>query len=69
MSVKDLIGVRRISPIPDVHFSDYSLHLEEMLISPIRIYIRVEMTMDAGVTADRCDEGQEAMGVERRSYR
>lgn len=56
MSVKDLPGVRRISPILDVHFSDYSLHLAEMLISPIRVYARVEMTADAGVTAERCDE-------------
>ncbi|NLA52946.1 MAG: hypothetical protein GX858_01110 [Clostridiales bacterium] len=56
MSVKDLTGVRRIQAIPDVRFSDYSLHLAEMLISPIRVYAKVEMTADAGVTAERCDE-------------
>ncbi len=56
MSVKDLPGVRHIQAIPDVRFSDYSLHLAEMLISPIRVYARVEMTADAGVTAERCDE-------------
>ena len=56
MSVKDLPGVRRIKLIPDVRFSDYSLHLAEMLISPIRVYARVEITADAGVTAERCDE-------------
>ncbi|MHC1786464.1 MAG: hypothetical protein AB9880_05345 [Christensenellales bacterium] len=56
MPVKDLPGVRRISPVPDVGFSDYSLHVAEMLISPIRVYARVEMTADAGVTSERCDE-------------
>ena len=56
MSVKDLPGVRHIQAIPDARFSDYSLHLAEMLISPIRVYARVEMTADAGVTAERFDE-------------
>ena len=56
MSVKDLPGVRHIQAIPDARFNDYSLHLAEMLISPIRVYARVEMTADAGVTAERCDE-------------
>ncbi len=56
MPVKDLPGVRRIRAIPDLRFSDYSLRLAEMLISPIRVYVRVEMTADAGVTAERCDD-------------
>lgn len=56
MQVKDLPGVRHIQAIPDVRFSDYSLRLAEMLISPIRVYARVEMTTDAGVTAKRCDD-------------
>ena len=56
MSVKDLPGVRHIQATPDVRFSDYSLHLAEMLISPIRVYAKVEMTANAGVTAERCDE-------------
>ena len=37
-------------------FCDYQLHLLEMLISPIRVYARVEMTADTGVSAERCDE-------------
>lgn len=56
MSVKELLGVRRISPIPDARFTDYSLRLVDMLISPIRVYANIEMTADAGVTAERCDE-------------
>jgi len=51
----NLPGVVRLQPPAEVRFEDYSLKVTEFMLSPIRVYLTAEMTVDAGVPFERCD--------------
>lgn len=56
MSSTNLQGVYHIKPPEAIRINDYTAKVSEFLISPIRIYVDLEITVDAGVPIERCNE-------------
>lgn len=54
MSSTNLQGVYRIQPPAAARLGDYTLTVKEMLITPIRVYLDVEISVDPGVSMERC---------------
>ena len=51
-----LPGVYPLMPVEEVRFADYTARVQEVLISPIRIYVTMELVADAGVSPERVKE-------------
>lgn len=56
LDVTELPGVHALALPPETRFADYTAKVTEMLISPIRIYVTLELTADAGVSPERVKE-------------
>lgn len=56
LEVKDLPGVRALKLAPEVRFPDYTAKVTQVLLSPIRIYLTMELEADAGVSPERIKE-------------
>ncbi len=54
LSSVNLPGVYHVQPTEETKIGDYSAKISEFLISPIRIYVDLQLTVDAGVSMERC---------------
>lgn len=56
LNADKLPGVYPLMPVEEVRFADYTARVQEVLISPIRIYVTMELVADAGVSPQRVKE-------------
>lgn len=54
MSSVNLPGVYKIQLPEETRIGDYTAKVSEFIISPIRIYLDLQLTVDAGVPIERC---------------
>ena len=54
MDKGDMSDVYALAPPPDKRIGNYVVHIEEIVISPIRTYMTVHLIVDAGVSAREC---------------
>lgn len=54
MSSVNLPGVYKIQLPEETRIGDYTAKVSEFMISPIRIYLDMQLTVDAGVSMERC---------------
>lgn len=56
LDAQSMPGVYSLAPAPEARLKDYTAKVTEVLVSPIRVYLTLEMTADAGVEAKRVRE-------------
>jgi hypothetical protein len=56
MSSVNLPGVYHVQPPDETRIGDYTAKVSEFIISPIRIYLDLQLTVDAGVPIERCEK-------------
>lgn len=56
LDARSLPGVYSLAPAPEARFLDYTAKVTEVLVSPIRVYLTLELTADAGVSPERVKE-------------
>jgi hypothetical protein len=56
LSSVNLPGVYHVQPPEETRISDYTAKVSEFLISPIRVYLDLLLTVDAGVSIERCEK-------------
>lgn len=52
---KNLPGVKSLKLPEEKRMESYSVKMTEALITPFRVYVRAEITVDAGVPMETCD--------------
>ncbi len=56
LNTAHLPGVYPLMPVQEVRFQDYTAQVQEVLVSPIRIYVTMNLVADAGVSPERVKE-------------
>lgn len=56
MSSINLPGVYHVQPPEEIRIGDYMAKVSEFIISPIRVYVDLQITVDAGVPVERCEQ-------------
>lgn len=56
MSAVNLPGVYHVQPPEEIRIGDYAVKVSEFLISPIRVYLDLQLTVDAGVPIEQCEK-------------
>ncbi len=54
MSAVNLPGVYHVQPPEPSSLGDYTVQISEFLITPIRVYVDMQITVEAGVSIERC---------------
>ncbi len=54
MTKGDMSDVYRLTPPKDKRIGNYVVHIDEVVVSPIRTYLTVHLIVDAGVPAKEC---------------
>jgi len=52
---KNLPGVKKLALPEEKHLDGYSIKMTEALITPFRVYVAAEITVDAGAPMETCD--------------